>query len=236
MAGGFVQGLSGFAFGLTAMAIWAWSIEPILAGPLVAFGTLFGQLLSISTVRHGLDARVIWPFVAGGILGVPLGVALLPHLDLLAFKLGVGVLLLVWCPAMLVARKIPRITGGRRLADGFVGWIGGIMCGIAGLNGPAPTLWTTLRGWERDRQRAVFQTFSLVTQTLTLAAYLTAGIIEAGTAWLFVVMVPAMLIPTLVGARLYRSFTDTGFRRVVLGLLGLSGAILVATTVPAFFR
>jgi uncharacterized protein len=49
-------------------------------------------------------------------------------------------------------------------------------------------------------------------------------------------MVPAMLIPTLVGARLYRSFTDTGFRRVVLGLLGLSGAILVATTVPAFLR
>ena len=42
VAGGFVQGLSGFAFGLTAMAIWAWSIEPILAGPLVAFGTLFG--------------------------------------------------------------------------------------------------------------------------------------------------------------------------------------------------
>ena len=82
----------------------------------------------------------------------------------------------------------------------------------------------------------MFQTFSLVTQTLTLAAYLTAGIIEAGTAWLFVVMFPAMLIPTLVGARLYRSFTDTGFRRVVLGLLGLSGAILVATTVPAFFR
>ena len=88
MAGGFVQGFSGFAFGLTAMAIWAWSIEPILAGPLVAFGTLFGQLLSISTVRHRLDARLIWPFVAGGILGVPLGVALLPHLDLLAFKLG----------------------------------------------------------------------------------------------------------------------------------------------------
>jgi hypothetical protein len=44
------------------MAIWAWSIEPILAGPLVAFGTLFGQLLSIGTVRRGLDARLIWPF------------------------------------------------------------------------------------------------------------------------------------------------------------------------------
>jgi len=236
MAGGFVQGLSGFAFGLTAMGIWAWSVEPVLAGPLVAFGTLFGQILSIGTVRRGLDAGLIWPFVAGGVLGVPLGVALLPHLDQLAFKLGVGVLLLLWCPAMLLARDIPRITGGGRVADGLVGWIGGIMCGIAGLNGPAPTLWTTLRGWGRDRQRAVFQTFSLVTQALTITAYLATGIIRAGTAWLFAVIVPAMLIPTLVGARLYRNFTDTGFRRIVLGLLALSGAILVATSVPAFFR
>ena len=217
------------------MAIWAWSIEPVLAGPLVAFGTLFGQLLSIGTVRRGMKAGLIWPLVAGGILGVPLGVALLPHIDQLAFKLGVGVLLLVWRPAMLVARDIPRITGGGRLADALVGWIGGIMCGIAGLNGPAPTLWTTLRGWGRDRQRAVFQTFSLVTQALTIAAYLATGIIQTGTAWLFAVIVPAMLIPTLVGARLYRSFTDAGFRRIVLGLLALSGAILVATSVPAFF-
>ena len=235
MAGGFVQGLSGFAFGLTAMAIWAWSVEPVLAGPLVAFGTLFGQILSIGTVRRGMEAGLIWPLVAGGILGVPLGVALLPHIDQLAFKLGVGVLLLVWRPAMLVARDIPRITVGGRLADALVGWIGGIMCGIAGLNGPAPTLWTTLRGWDRDRQRAVFQTFSLVTQALTITAYLATGIIQTGTAWVFAVIVPAMLIPTLIGARLYRNFTDTGFRRVVLGLLTISGAMLVATSLPAFF-
>ena len=217
------------------MAVWAWSVEPVLAGPLVVFGTLFGQILSIGTVRRGLDAGLIWPFVAGGILGVPLGVALLPHLDPAAFKLGVGVLLLLWCPAMLMARDIPHITGGGRLADGVIGWIGGIMCGIAGLNGPAPTLWTTLRGWGRDRQRAVFQTFSLVTQALTITAYLATGIIQAGTAWVFAVVVPAMLIPTLIGARLYRNFTDTGFRRVVLGLLSLSGAILVLTSVTAFF-
>ena len=217
------------------MAVWAWSVEPVLAGPLVVFGTLFGQILSIGTVRRGLDAGLIWPFVAGGILGVPLGVALLPHLDPAAFKLGVGVLLLLWCPAMLMAREIPHITGGGRLADGVIGWIGGIMCGIAGLNGPAPTLWTTLRGWGRDRQRAVFQTFSLVTQALTITAYLATGIIHAGTAWVFAVVVPAMLIPTLIGARLYRNFTDTGFRRVVLGLLSLSGAILVLTSVTAFF-
>ncbi|HEY5299928.1 MAG TPA: sulfite exporter TauE/SafE family protein, partial [Acetobacteraceae bacterium] len=122
---GFIQGLSGFAFGLTSMAIWAWSIEPVLLGPLVVFGTLVGQILSIGSVRRGLDAGLIWPFLVGGALGVPLGVALLRYVDPLAFKLGVGILLLVWCPTMLFARDLPRISRGGRLADAAVGWLGG---------------------------------------------------------------------------------------------------------------
>jgi hypothetical protein len=40
MAAGFVQGLSGFAFALVSMTIWAWRLDPIVAGPLVVFGSL----------------------------------------------------------------------------------------------------------------------------------------------------------------------------------------------------
>jgi uncharacterized protein len=49
---------------------------------------------------------------------------------------------------------------------------------------------------------------------------------------LFLVVAPAMLVPTLIGARLYRRFSDAAFRKVVLGLLAASGAILIATTFP----
>jgi hypothetical protein len=51
--GGFVQGLSGFAFGLVALAVWAWVMEPQVAGPLVVFGSLVGQLLALSSWRRG---------------------------------------------------------------------------------------------------------------------------------------------------------------------------------------
>lgn len=231
-AAGFVQGLSGFAFGLVAMAVWAWSLDPVLAGPLVVFGSLVGQLLSIGAMRRGFDARRALPFVAGGFAGVPLGVALLRHMDPLAFKLAVGLLLLVWCPAMLFSRGLPRVTGGGRLADAGAGWVGGVMGGLGGLTGPAPTLWVALRGWDRDAQRAVFQVFNLSMHALTMAAYLATGAISAEAAWLFLVVAPAMLVPTLIGARLYRRFSDAAFRNLVLGLLAASGAVLVATTLP----
>jgi uncharacterized membrane protein YfcA len=231
-AGGFVQGLSGFAFGLVAMAVWAWALDPVLAGPLVVFGSLVGQLLSMGAIRRGLDARRILPFVAGGVLGVPVGVALLRQIDPLGFKLAVGVLLVVWCPAMLLARDLPRVARGGRPADAAVGLIGGVMGGLGGLSGPAPTLWTTLRGWDRDAQRAVFQVFNLSMHALTMTAYLATGTISAEAARLCLVVAPAMLVPTLVGARLYRRFSDTAFRKAVLGVLAASGATLVATTLP----
>ena len=231
-AGGFVQGLSGFAFGLVAMAVWAWALDPVLAGPLVVFGSLVDQLLSAGSIRRGFDPRRVLPFVAGGVLGVPLGVALLRHIDPLAFKLAVGVLLVVWCPAMLLARDLPRVAGGGRFADAGAGMLGGVMGGLGGLTGPAPTLWATLRGWDRDAQRAVFQVFNLAMHGPTMAAYLATGTVSAEVARLFLVVAPAMLVPTLIGARLYRRFSDAAFRKVVLGLLAASGAILIATTFP----
>ncbi len=45
MAAGFVQGLSGFGFGMVAMSFWAWTIDPKLAAAMVVFGSLTGQLL-----------------------------------------------------------------------------------------------------------------------------------------------------------------------------------------------
>ena len=69
---GFVQGISGFAFGMVAMSVWVWSIEPRLAATMAVFGGLTGQVLSTFTVRRGLHLRLLWPFLAGAAVGVPL--------------------------------------------------------------------------------------------------------------------------------------------------------------------
>ena len=227
---GFVQGLSGFAFGLAAMGIWAWSVSPQLAGPMVVFGSLIGQLLSIHSVRASLDLRRVLPLILGGVIGVPIGAAALPHLDATLFKLGVGLLLAIYCPAMLLTRELPRIRGGGRLADGIAGLIGGVMGGIGGLSGPAPTLWCTLRHWSRDTQRAVIQSFNLAMHTLTLTVYAVDGAITAETGRLFAVIAPTLVIPCLVGARLYSRVGEIQFRRLVLGLLFLSGLGLLAAS------
>jgi uncharacterized membrane protein YfcA len=49
---------------------------------------------------------------------------------------------------------------------------------------------------------------------------------------LFAIVAPAMLVPTLLGARLYIGISEARFRQIVLGLLTASGVALLASALP----
>lgn len=228
---GFVQGLSGFAFGMVAMSFWAWGLEPRLAATLSVFGALVGQLVAVFTVRRGFNLRLLLPFVLGGLAGIPLGVMVLPQLDMDWFKALLGGFLALWCPVMLMARSLPPVRVGGRIGDAIAGMAGGVLSGIGGFAGPVPTLWSTLRGG-KDEQRAVIQNFNLAMLAVTMATYVGSGLVSRQMLPYFAIVAPAMLVPTLLGARVYIGISELRFRQLVLGLLTASGIALLASSLP----
>jgi uncharacterized membrane protein YfcA len=232
---GFVQGLSGFGFALVSMSFWAWAVEPKLAAALAVFGGLTGQVINAFSVRRGFDVKVLAPFVLGGLVGIPLGTALLPLLDARLFKMALGLLLAVWCPVMLFAEQLPRFTAGGRVADGAVGVVGGIMGGIGGFSGAVPTLWCTLRGMEKDLQRSVIQNFNLTTLAFTQLSYVITGTVTKDMLPIFAVVAPAMLVPAWLGTRLYLGISAATFRKIVLTALTGAGIALLASALPTLF-
>jgi len=230
---GFVQGLTGFAFGLIALAFWAWVLDPHTAAPLVVMGSLLGHTFSIHRARSGFDMRRIAPLLVGGAVGIPFGVALLKHINADDFRLGVGILLVVYCPAMLLSHRVPGVARLGVAADAAAGAGSGIMAGLGGLGGPISTLWCTLRGWDRDALRATFQSFNFAMQIMTFIAYLATGVISVDLLRVFAVVGPALIVPAFFGGRLYGRFSDLMFRRVVLGLLTISGCVLIFNVVAA---
>lgn len=230
---GFVQGLSGFAFGLTAMSFWAWTLDPKLAAALAVFGALTGQVIAAMTIRRGFSLSRLLPFLAGGLLGIPIGVAILPMLDPQIFKALLGLFLVLWCPAMLLAGTLPRISIGGRFADAVIGAVGGVMGGIGGFTGTIPTLWCTLRGFDKDEQRAIIQNFNLAALAVVMAVYVFRGIVTRDMASTFGIVAVAMLVPTFFGTRIYTGLSEAAFRKLVLGLLALSGVALLASSVPS---
>ena len=232
MVAGFVQGLSGFAFSLVATSIWAWTLPPQLVAAMSVFGALTGQIVAALSTRRPLQWPRLAPLLAGGLCGVPLGVWLLPRLDSAAFQLGVGALLALWCPAMLLSGRIPHITRGARWADAAAGAAGGAAGALGGFTGPLPTLWCTLRGWDKDTQRSVIQNFNLVMLAITFASYVASGLVTRAMLPQFALVASALLVPVLLGARLYAGISPEAFRRLVLALLACVGVALLLKAVP----
>ncbi|MGO4556334.1 sulfite exporter TauE/SafE family protein, partial [Stenotrophomonas sp. 2YAF22] len=48
----------------------------------------------------------------------------------------------------------------------------------------------------------------------------------------FAIVAPAMLVPTLLGAKLYVGISEVRFRQIVLGLLTASGVAMLASSLP----
>ena len=233
---GFVQGLSGFAFSLAALSVWAWAVEPQTAAPMAVFGSLVGQVIALPVTWRGTDIKRLAPFVVGGLVGVPLGIFLLGVMDPAGFKLGLGIFLLVYCPAMFFAPAHWVVRWGGSWADGVAGWIGGVCGGIGGLAGGIPTLWCTLRGWDKDTQRGVMQVFNICMHVATLTGYVVAGgHITGETLKLFAIITPALAVPVILGALVFRRLDQKAFRRIVLALLFVSGVVLTSSSVGAVF-
>lgn len=234
MVAGFAQGISGFAFGLIAMSIWAWVLDPHLAAILSICGALTGQLLAAITIRRGFYWTFLLPFVLGGLVGIPIGVSVLPYLDIHLFKALLGAFLIVWCPIMLLAKYFPTIAIGNRFWDGIIGIIGGIMSGIAGFAGAVPSLWSMFRGFDKHIQRTVVQNFNLSTLLVTFLTYLAKGAITVEVLPFLAMVVPIVIITAFLGARMYIGLSEVRFKQIILTILSISGLLLLASAIPEF--
>lgn len=226
LLGGVAAGGSGFAFGLAASSIWLHRIDPLHSAILI---TGCGTLLHLTTIwqqREHVEVSRLWPFVAGGVIGIPIGVRLLVYTDGGVLKIGLGIFLLAFGAYALLAPRLHTFTGGGRPADALVGFIGGVLGGIGGYSGVLPTIWTQLRGWPKQTARAVYQPYVIIIQAITLAGIIWVTLDRAGLIMLVAVL-PPLLLGTWIGWQLYGRLNDLRFRKTLAVLLIASGAMLV---------
>jgi uncharacterized membrane protein YfcA len=226
LLGGIAAGGSGFAFGLAASSIWLHRIDPVHSAVLV---TACGVLLHLTTIwqqRHHIAFDRLWPFVAGGIAGIPIGVHFLAHTDTATLKAVLGVFLLAFGTYALTAPRLHTIKAGGRAADTGVGFVGGVLGGLGGYSGVLPTIWTQLRGWPKEKARGVYQPYVIVMHGVALAGILWVAFDRAAVIMLLMVLAP-LLLGTWIGWRLYGKLNDLRFRQALAVLLVASGTTLV---------
>jgi uncharacterized protein len=221
-----VTGVAGFAFGIVAAAVWLHFLSPAQTTALIVAYGLIVQGISVWKLRRSIRPARLLPFLLGGVIGVPIGVELLHWTSPVTLRISVGIVLIVFSLYGLVRPQLAPVTAGKA-ADGAIGVLNGLIGGATGFAGIVVTIWCTLRGWPRDEQRAAFQPIGVVVFLMTGLWLGGTGLVGADTLRLFVIGLPALLVGTWVGLRLYARLDEAGFRKVVLILLLISGLGLV---------
>ena len=124
----FITGLSGFAFGLIAAGIWLHVITPLQTATLIiAFG-LLAQGTSVWKLRHSLNWPRLWPFLLGGAVGVPVGIAILEWLNPRHLREGVGAVLVLYSLYSLFRPSL-RPLNTNPVVDTAIGFLNGVLGG-----------------------------------------------------------------------------------------------------------
>jgi uncharacterized protein len=231
-AGGFVNGLSGFAMGLVVSGVWLHIITPIQTAALIAGYGLLTQGYGILKLRQKLNWRAIRPLSVGTTIGIPIGVLLLTYINPVYMRLGVGVLLVLYAIYSLArpAFKPMKIDAASDIGIGFVN---GLVGGLTGLGGVVSTISCQWRGWTRDVQRAVFQPVLFAAFVVISFSLAVTGAFTTETVKLYALGLPFLLVGLWSGFRLYGKIDDEMFRKVVLLLILLAGLSLIVPAVLA---
>jgi uncharacterized membrane protein YfcA len=78
LAGGFVNGLTGFGTGITAIGVWLYAISPHVAASLAIICSIVSQLQTLPMIWRSIEWTRVLPCAIPGLLGVSIGTLLLP--------------------------------------------------------------------------------------------------------------------------------------------------------------
>jgi uncharacterized protein len=230
LAGGLVNGMTGFGTALTAVGIWLYALPPTAAATLAIICAAVAQLQTLHMIWRTIWWQRILPLVIPGLLGVPFGTMLLTRIDPRLFKIAIGVFLIVYPAYVLARRGQLKIAWGGRAADGVIGFGGGILGGLTGLSGVLPVVWTDIRGWTKEQRRGVVQAFNISILSLALVSHAVSGLVTRQVALDAAVALPATIAGAWTGAFIYRRLADRGYQRAVMVLLLLAGLTLIWST------
>jgi hypothetical protein len=229
-AASLLSSLAGFAFSaLCGAMLFQFRHDPVVVVQIMLLCSLANQSLSVWMLRRDIDWRRLRPFLLPGATGVLCGVFALLHLQVDTYMRVLGWILVAYGSFTLVRRPITlRRTGS--IGDAISGFFGGLLGGLAATPGAPVSVWCATKGWDKTRQRALYQPFIMIMQVvalLAIPAMRAGGSAHAGFPSMVYLYVPAGMIGTAIGFAWFRRMSSRQFHIAVNILLAVSGAGLL---------
>lgn len=232
-AGYAVRGVAGFGSGVVATPLLTFVLPLSTTAPMI---TVIGFFVSVRQAWRDwplIRWRAVLVFVPGSLVGVALGLYVFKKVDqgLLARFLGAYILLYAFY-SLFGERVLKRALTPPRWMVHPVAALGALIATIfGGLAGPIYVTYFDALKLSKSVFRVTVSTTLLALNLIRSVGYLATGVFQLEDAMLIAAAAVPVLAGTLLGDRLHDRMDPQAFRRIVGGLLILSGLGLLVLRV-----
>jgi uncharacterized membrane protein YfcA len=224
--------VSGFGFVLFSAPLLSLFYDPthVVIVTIAMSTLLLGVLFLTTNIHQVMDSRLAFTLVLSSILGMPLGVWLLPWMDKAAFRILLGTITLLFVLSRAVGwhLHLPNSKFGVVLT----GALGGVFSASTGLSS-LPIIWLLgSRNLTPLSYRATLATYVFLNGVLSLIALALNGSLPIFDTWQFVSLSPALVVGLVSGIFLVRKLSQDQLERgslIYLGVIGLLTAVFIRT-------
>jgi uncharacterized membrane protein YfcA len=215
-----IQALSGFGFSLFIVPFLAILIGPKDTVVLANILSVVANAAQAAHLRHAVERRTATILTVGSFAGMPIGLAVLLLVNTTVLQIAIAVIVILFTVLLMRGLKIHGAGIGGDLATGVVS---GILNTSTSMSGPPVVLYFQGRLMPPFEFRATTNVFFLVTALGAVALLALSRAIEPHVLVAAAMSLPSVFLGRLVGNALFARTHPTLFRRLVFGILILSG-------------
>lgn len=231
-AAGTTKGLIGIGMPIIAVPLLNMVVDlpvtvALLSIPLVI--TNIPQAIQGDPVAKVL--RRLAPVFVGLVAGVFVGVSLLASASPAVLKPVVGIILIAIAVLMLFSPRLAVPSRAEPLTSPFAGLIGGVAGGLAALPGPFVFMYLLALGIDRDRFVQYSSMFLTVAATLMTVMLGGKGLLSWSDAAISTLATLPIFVGMWIGTHVRQFVSADVFRKLILGVVAVSGFHLVASAI-----
>jgi uncharacterized membrane protein YfcA len=225
-----LRGSTGFG-GFAAMPLMALAVPMKVLVPVWSLLVIASSATLIGKDRAHVSLREIVHVIPSCLLGVAIGLYFFTTLDAQLLARSFGVLVLVY--ASYTLWNLTRTAAGPSRGSQAVAQGAGVLAGAMGtvfgtMSSIFFAIYLDARRISKAQFRATISALMLFLALVRGAGYLAVGVFEREALVLFGFALPVMLVGMYFGDRVHARIDEVTFKRLVCGILLVSGVALMA--------
>lgn len=222
-----LQGVSGFGFGIMAMAFLPFVMDIKQAVVLVAYSSLISVILLGCKFRHSLKVNDIKKALIGIFLGIPMGVILLKRLDkdIIEELLGIAIIMAGLQLYYGKERSLKKMAGN--FGQYFAGFISGTLGGAFSMGGPPLVIYSHAQNWGKEKLMANLQFLFVFSLGWRLVIYSLNDLVTIKITLLAILLSPIILIGSNLGAKHLLKIPSNGLKKITGMILIILGLMII---------